>query len=126
MVSTAGPFRRSTSERSPLSATPWICKVRVRVSGLYCSVITRSTAPEVGSTCTRPPRTSFGEPGKGVAVIGSIERLGQVDGRQRQDLLARHFRELRRRTKVRLPRRRDRRRVFAALDDLQQRLDGGG
>src|SRR5205807_827387 len=54
--------------------------VRVRVSGLYCSVITRSTAPDVGSTCTRPPRTSFGEPGKGVAVIGQLNGLGRLMG----------------------------------------------
>src|SRR3569832_1890164 len=50
---------------------PCTCSVRDIESGLYCSVITRCTAPLDGSTSTRPPRTSLGEPGKAVMAVRS-------------------------------------------------------
>ena len=66
--------------RAPLSPMPWIASVRVSVSGLYCSEITRSTEPLVGSTCTSPQRVSFGEPGKGLEVIYIVPRHFSASG----------------------------------------------
>src|SRR5215469_9244832 len=69
MVSTGGPLRRSASIRSPLSGpTPLIWRLRVSVSGLYCKLITRRTAPVVGSSSTMPPFKSRGDPGNALMI----------------------------------------------------------
>jgi len=44
-------------------------RVRVNESGLYCSEMTRSTAPLEGSTSTIPALRSFGELGKVVMML---------------------------------------------------------
>src|SRR5580692_8069559 len=65
IVSTAGPLRRSASERSAVSPpTDFACSVREMESGLYCSVITRRIVPEAGSASTRPPLSNLGDLGK--------------------------------------------------------------
>src|SRR5262249_48787382 len=75
IVSTGGPVRRKASERSPPSLMDLICKLRFRVSGLYCSTMMRCTAPLEGSIRTMPPLSKRGEFGK--VVIRSVPRLDQ-------------------------------------------------
>src|SRR5690242_2083083 len=76
-VSTGGPFRRSTSERSPPSAlTACTCSERVSESGLYCSAITRSTAELAASISTMPPLRMRGEPGKVLMAGGRSQASG--------------------------------------------------
>jgi len=52
------------SPPAPSVLTPWICRERVSVSGLYWSEIIRCTAAVSGSTNTMPPFSNRGEPGK--------------------------------------------------------------
>src|SRR5215472_18342479 len=67
MTSTGGAFRRSASSLSPPSPSiAWTCSVRLRVSGLYWRVMTRTIAAVVGSISTMPPLSRRGEPGKPV------------------------------------------------------------
>src|SRR6185312_2361476 len=76
-VSTGGPFKRNTSERSPPSAlTACTCNERVSESGLYCSAITRSTAELAASISTMPPLRMRGEPGKALMAGGRGRAMG--------------------------------------------------
>ncbi len=50
-------------------------KVRLSVSGLYCSAMMRTTAEVVGSISTMPPLSRRGEPGKVVMNSSSFESL---------------------------------------------------
>ena len=69
IVTFGAPASRSTSRRSPGSPVMARgCSVRVTVSGLYWNTITPTIVLVTGLSWTRPPRTSFGEPGK--VVIG--------------------------------------------------------
>src|SRR5215831_14793723 len=79
-VSTGGPLSRSASERSADSPKAWICRVRETVSGLYWRAITVRTAPESGSTSTRPPLRTRGEPGNVVItrLLGTLRRHPDV------------------------------------------------
>ena len=68
-----GLDRRPVS-RSACSDSCWpdphacTCSVRVSVSGLYCSVMMRRTAPLVGSIKTMPPFNTWGELGNALIV----------------------------------------------------------
>jgi hypothetical protein len=67
----------SASERSLLSPTSLTCRVRLSVSGLYCSGIIRNTAEVSRSIITMPPLTSFGEFGKDIIVF-NISQKGNI------------------------------------------------
>src|SRR5262249_25424046 len=84
MVSLGGPLSRRASSRSPVSPTACTCSVRDSVSGLYCSAITRSTAPDDGSISTMPPWMRRGELGEVVILLrsflGSARPAGAANG----------------------------------------------
>src|SRR5271163_621378 len=84
MVSTGGPVRRSASDRSPPSSAAFTLSVRVTVSGLYCITMMPlgRTAKLTGSSSTRPPLSTRGEPGKALMVRNPSWRPRRRSGRR--------------------------------------------